>query len=140
MPKIVHVEMLSNDPDRLMRFYEEALGWSMKPAFEPEPGAETSPEMDYWLATTGDPRHFGIDGAFMRRQFDQAVIHTIGVESLEETIGRVQKAGGTLIHGPNHIPGVGDHAYFKDPDGTIFGVIQPLMGEVGQGAEGNPND
>lgn len=125
MSRIVHVEILSKNPERLSRFYEEALGWTIRPAFEPPPGAE-KPDMEYWLAETGDQKDVGINGAFMPRHFDQAVIHTVGVASLKEAMERVEKAGGRLVHGPNHIPGVGDHAYFADPDGTVFGLIQPV--------------
>jgi predicted enzyme related to lactoylglutathione lyase len=37
----------------------------------------------------------------------------------------VEVNGGKLIHGPNEVPGVGLHAYCADPEGKLFGMMQP---------------
>ena len=62
----------------------------------------------------------------MERAFKQAVINTIEVESLEEMLKKVSASGGKTIHGPNEVPGVGMHAYCSDPEGNLFGIMQPL--------------
>jgi predicted enzyme related to lactoylglutathione lyase len=67
----------------------------------------------------------GIHGAIMHRHFSQAVINTVEVDSLEETLQKIAAAGGKKIHGPEEIPGVGTHAYCEDPEGNLFGVMQP---------------
>ena len=59
------------------------------------------------------------------REFDQAVINTLEVESLDETLKKIEKAGGQKVHGPNEIPGVGMHAYCSDIEGNLFGVLEP---------------
>jgi predicted enzyme related to lactoylglutathione lyase len=61
----------------------------------------------------------------MHRHFPQAVINTIQVPSLADTLVKVEAGGGTKIHGPMEIPGVGTHAYCTDPDGTFFGLLEP---------------
>jgi len=66
----------------------------------------------------------------MANHFDQAVINTINVSSLEETLEQVKAHRGKLIHGPNEVPGVGTHAYCADPDGIIFGMMEPLQNSV----------
>jgi hypothetical protein len=66
-----------------------------------------------------------MNGAIMRRELPQAVINTIAVDSLPETLARVDAAGGKTVHGPNEIPGVGLHAYCADPEGNLFGLLQP---------------
>ena len=38
---------------------------------------------------------------------------------------KVEAAGGKKVHGPNEIPGVGVHAYCADPEGNLFGILQP---------------
>jgi predicted enzyme related to lactoylglutathione lyase len=48
------------------------------------------------------------------------------MKSLDETIASVQSAGGTLVHGPNEIPGIGMHAYFMDTEGNMFGAMQAV--------------
>lgn len=111
----VHFEILGNDPAQLVRFYETVFEWKIQKWEGPE---------DYWMASTGDGA--GIDGGFMRRELSQSVINTSSVESVEEMISRVERAGGKLLMGPHEIPGVGRHAYCTDPEGNIFGIIQEL--------------
>jgi predicted enzyme related to lactoylglutathione lyase len=65
----------------------------------------------------------------MHRHFSQPVINTIEVESLEEMLTKVEEAGGKKLQGPVEIPEVGLHAYCQDPEGNIFGLIQPAADE-----------
>lgn len=121
MTRPVHFEILAEDPQKISAFYEKALGWQIN-----QWGEET-----YWLVTSGPDDVPGINGAIMGQNFDQAVINTIEIESLEESLAKVKAAGGKLVHGPNEIPGVGTHAYCADPEGTLFGLMQPVA-EIGQ--------
>ena len=118
MARPIHFEILADDPQKAAAFYESVLGWEIA-AWEvgPEP---------YWLATTGPDGTPGIDGAIMHRGFEQAVINTIEVESLQEVLDKLEPAGGKMVAGPNDIPGVGQHAYCADPEGILFGVLQPI--------------
>jgi len=79
----------------------------------------------YWLANTGPKDTPGIDGGIMSKDLDQSVINTVNAESLGEATACIEKAGGKLVNGTNQIPGVGTHAYFSNPDGTLFGVMEP---------------
>lgn len=117
MNRPVHFEILAEDPERVVNFYRNIFGWEIA-SWE---GSEEA----YWLATTGPEDAPGINGAFMGPHFDQAVINTIEVESLEQTLAQVDAAGGRKVLGPNEIPGVGTHAYCADPSGILFGVLQP---------------
>ena len=78
--------------------------------------------------TTGPRDEPGIDGGIMGREFDQAVINTMEVLSLEETAKKIEEAGGKRVLGPNDIPGVGTHSYFADTEGNLFGVLEPAPG------------
>jgi predicted enzyme related to lactoylglutathione lyase len=116
MARVVHFEILADDPDRAAAFYAAVLGWSIE---KPE-------EMErYWLLSTGAEGTPGINGGMMDRHFDQPVINTVEVESLVDVTAKVEANGGSLAHGPNEIPGMGTHAYFKDTEGNLFGVMQP---------------
>jgi uncharacterized protein len=117
MSRVVHFEITSKDPERTARFYAEALGWKV--------ATWGGGEQRYWLVTTGDKETPGIDGGIMGPHFPQAVINTIEVESLAAATERIERAGGKKIHGPNEIPNIGTHSYFADPDGALFGVLQP---------------
>ena len=120
MSRPIHFEILTLDPTRANEFYKQALGWEIN--------AWEMPGSTYWLVRTGKSNR-GIDGAIMQPgDLRQAVINTIEVVSLDESRSRIEAAGGRIVQGPHDIPNVGMHAYFADPDGTLFGVLQPPPG------------
>lgn len=61
----------------------------------------------------------------MERHFPQAVINTIQVASMVDCLAAIESAGGKKLHGPQEIPGVGNHTYCADPEGNMFGVMEP---------------
>jgi uncharacterized protein len=115
----VHFEILADDPEGAAAFYRDVFGWQV---------ARWDGPQSYWPVTTGSSGSRGIDGGIMHRHFDQPVIQTMSVQSLEETIRKVEAAGGRKVHGPHQIPDVGMHAYCADPEGTLFGVLEALGG------------
>ena len=117
MRRPVHFEILADNPEKIAGFYSQVFGW--------ETATWGGEEQTYWLATTGPDGEPGINGAFMERAFDQAVINTIEMDSLEDAISKIEAEGGKVVHGPNDVPGVGIHAYCADPEGNLFGVMQP---------------
>ena len=119
MSRPVHFEILADDPKKVGAFYAQALGWEVSSWGEGEP--------TYWLITTGPKEVPGIDGGLMARELPQAVINTISVDSLEASLDKVRAAGGKVVREPHEIPGVGRHAYCADPEGNLFGVLQPAM-------------
>ncbi len=114
----VHFEILADNPEKVADFYRKALGWEIT--------TWEGPQM-YWLINTGPDNAAGINGGIMRREFAQPVINTIGVESLQETLKKVRAAGGKTINEPSEIPGIGLHVYCADPEGNMFGLLQPAM-------------
>lgn len=117
MPRPVHFEILAEHPEVVAAFYQEVFGWTTS--------AWTGGSQMYWLVNTGPEGTTGINGGIMHRHFPQAISITMDVASMEETIAKIEAAGGRKIHGPDEIPGIGLHAYFTDPDGNIFGALQP---------------
>jgi predicted enzyme related to lactoylglutathione lyase len=115
----VHFEILTEHPEEMAEFYRQALGWRISAGGGSDP---------YWLAETGSEDAPGINGALMGRRFPQAVINTVEVSSLAETIRRIEAAGGRKVHGPGEIPGAGMHAYCADPDGNLFGLLERAPG------------
>jgi predicted enzyme related to lactoylglutathione lyase len=116
MGRPTHFEILAEDPEGARQFYTQVFGW----------GAEDwGGEGTYWMLSTGEDGTPGINGAIMGRHFDQAVINTIEIESLEDTMEEVVHAGGKVVNEPNEIPGVGRHVYCQDPEGNMFGILQP---------------
>ncbi|MDD4052152.1 MAG: VOC family protein [candidate division Zixibacteria bacterium] len=118
MMRPVHFEILADNPEKAAEFYRTAFGWEINSWGGSPP---------YWLVTTGPEGAPGINGGIMKREFRQAVINTIAVDSLKEVAARVESAGGKVILGPNEIPGIGAHMYCADPEGNLFGLLQPAM-------------
>jgi uncharacterized protein len=116
MNRPIHFEILADDPQKLTQFYRTVFDWEI----ETWAGEEA-----YWLIKTGPNDMPGINGAIMHRHFPQGVINTSEVESLEEAVRKVESAGGRKLQGPNLIPGVGTSAYCIDPEGNVFGIIEP---------------
>jgi predicted enzyme related to lactoylglutathione lyase len=116
MGRPVHFEILTEDPEKTRAFYTQVFGWE---------ASDWGGEEEYIMLTTGDEDAPGINGAIMGRHFDQAVINTIEIDSLDAMMEKVTAAGGEVIHGPNEIPGVGTHVYCKDPEGNLFGMMEP---------------
>jgi predicted enzyme related to lactoylglutathione lyase len=114
MNRIVHFEIPATDPAALIAFYQEVLGWRF----------DQWGDQPYWLITTGEGEP-GINGGLMaRRDPAQPVVNTADVASLDESLARVEAAGGTVVVPKMPIPTVGWLAYFKDPDGNIFGLME----------------
>lgn len=120
MPRPIHFEIHAADLDRMQAFYETVLGWSFNPV-----------RPDYRLIETGGGE--GIDGALLQRRGpaveDGAAVNawmcTVDVDDVDAYLQRAIDAGGALALPKMTIPGVGALAYAKDPDGNVFGMLQP---------------
>jgi len=116
MPRPTHLEIPADSPDRAIKFYEDAFGWK----FQLWPGPQK-----YWLFSSGDEKTPGINGGLLARNPLMAgPVATLDVASVEEASAAVQKHGGTIVMPRFAVPGVGWLAYFKDPEGNLFGMMQ----------------
>jgi uncharacterized protein len=125
MGRVVHFEIHAADMDAAERFYTTVFGWTARRA--------PAGERDYRLLVTGRDGTPGINGALLERWGDppaagepvSAFVCTVAVDDLDETERRIAEAGGARVVDRRDIEGVGRLAYFRDPEGNIFGVIQP---------------
>jgi predicted enzyme related to lactoylglutathione lyase len=114
--KIVHFEIPVDDPERASAFYRDSLGWEIS-SFGDAP---------YWLVRAGADEEPGADGALTGRDdIHRSPVLIAGVEALDDALGRVEQAGGTIVQGKLPIPGVGWSAYIRDPEGNVVGLFQP---------------
>jgi uncharacterized protein len=116
MSRVIHFEIPASDPERAAAFYKKTFGWKI----EKWPGP-----MEYWMVTTGADGAPGINGGLMKNTQVKTTTNTIGVESVEDAVEAVTKAGGTLVMPKTPIPTVGYFAYLTDTEGNLFGVMQP---------------
>jgi uncharacterized protein len=119
MNRVTHFEIYTADPKAVQRFYEQVFGWKFN-KFEGGP-------IEYWLINTGDDKDPGINGGITRPREGQSpgTLNTVAVESLGETIKKIEQRGGKICVPKMAIPKIGWLAYAADPAGNVFGILQP---------------
>ncbi len=119
MPKVVHFELPADDTKRAVEFYKSVFGWTITSWEGPN---------EYWLITAGRDDEPGINGAITPRNMPgQVTTDTIAVESVDDSVKKIEEAGGTVVMSKQVIPGIGYIAYCKDTEGNLFGILQPDM-------------
>lgn len=115
-------ELSSTNLDAAQTFYTAILGWQIADS--------GMPDMDYRVARIDDTM---VAGLTTTQSPEQPVAWTIyfAVTSTDETFAGATAAGATAIVPPADIPGTGRFALLRDPQGAVFGILQPLPG--GQG-------
>ena len=115
MPRIIHFEIPADNPERAAKFYQKVFDWKI----EKWPGP-----FNYWLATTGEDKEPGINGAIMERKQFKTTVNTIAVPSVDEYVKKVTDAGGKVVMPKGAVMGQGWVAYVTDTEGNVFGIFQ----------------
>ena len=119
--RIVHFEIPFDDGERARSFYKEAFDWTI----------QEMPEMDYTLVMTGPVSEQGapsepgyINGGMFQRSadFSRSPVITVGVDSIDATLARVEKLGGKTVKDRSPVGEMGFYAYFTDPEGNVMGL------------------
>ncbi|UOQ90095.1 VOC family protein [Agromyces endophyticus] len=132
---VVHFEIHASEPQRLVDFYSQLLGWRFT-QFGDTP---------YWVIDTGEGAignvagqpGMGINGGLTQRQGPPpqqgAPINgcniVVGVDDVDALFARGIELGATEALPPEDMEGVGRGAYLHDPDGNLFGLITPVMSD-----------
>jgi predicted enzyme related to lactoylglutathione lyase len=124
MDKVVHFEIPADDLERAQKFYKNVFGWKM----------EQFPDMEYIMVgtvpvdETNMPKEPGaINGGMMKRQDPvTSPVITINVLNIDDALKKVKKMGGEVARGKMPIGEMGYAAYFKDTEGNIIGLWQPI--------------
>ncbi|HEY6073386.1 MAG TPA: VOC family protein [Anaerolineales bacterium] len=122
MNRPVHFEIQASDPEKLKKFYEMVFEWKI----------EKWGPVDYWLIGTGKEGEPGINGAILPRNSAKpkdkdgvnAYVCTIDVANIDETMKKAEAGGARLALEKRPVMGIGWVAYYKDPDGNLFGMMQ----------------
>ena len=123
MDSVVHFEIPVDDLERAKGFYATVFDWDM----------QSVPEMQYTMAgtTPSDEQTMrpttpgAINGGLMSRSKETpSPVITIGVDSVEESLKKVEAEGGNVITPSTPIPGMGAFGYFKDSEGNVMGLFQ----------------
>jgi predicted enzyme related to lactoylglutathione lyase len=122
MDKVVHFEIPVDDEARAKDFYGSVFEWELT---DNDMGGVT-----YTTVTTVPidekmmPKEPGaINGGIMKRSSEAPTpVITIGVDSIDDSLKKVDSGGGTTITPRTPVPGVGAFAYFKDSEGNVMGL------------------
>lgn len=129
---VVHFEIHASEPDRLIAFYSELLGWEFT----------RFGDQDYWTIDTGERSvrnegtpGFGINGGLVRRSGPRpeagapvnGATLVVGLDDVDAVYARGLELGATTALPLDDVPGVGRLGYLADPDGNVIGFITPQM-------------
>ncbi len=114
-------ELNASDVARETAFYSAILPWTWRDA--------EMPGMTYMIASTEG----GMVAGLMLAEAGQPTGWTcyVAVDSADETAALALSLGAHQIVPPSDIPGTGRFALLVDPQGALFGLLQPLPGGTG---------
>ena len=121
MPRVIHFEIVADNPERAMKFYKEVFGWEFNKWDGPQ---------DYWLVKTGEDSQLGINGGLTPKTNQGSgntggrITNSIDVPSIDEFSNKISMEGGKVLSPKMPIPGVGYLAICEDTEGISFGIIQ----------------
>ena len=113
---VTHFEIYADDPAKLADFYKSLFGWKI----------DKAPGIDYFIIQTALAEAKGINGGLTYRPIPEprSWVHYVSVESLDETVERVQRLGGTVLRPKAAVPKMAWYAVVADPEGNIFALWQ----------------
>ncbi len=130
MNKVVHFEIPTDDHPRAKRFYGEVFGWQLQ---DMPTGADV-----YTFAITSEvdenyqhKESGAINGGMFQRSPQLPIsnpVITIGVDSIDEHVGKIEAAGGSVVVPKGEVPEMGYYAYFKDTEGNLMGLWENMKG------------
>lgn len=115
----VWVELATPDPDGALDFYGKLFGWSKQGAMPMGPmgdytfigrGEDDRPGAIMSSTTTGAPPRWSV---------------YFQVADIDAAVAQAKAGGGTLLQGPDEIPGGAFSANIADPHGLSVGIVGP---------------
>ena len=127
--EVVWRELICPDVARARAFYGELFGWSFleRPGTtEPSPGK--SVPITYTMIKNGE----AFIGGMLTLPEPSPPPHWmayVSVEDVDVASERAKASGGSLIHGPQDLPGTGRFSIVKDPAGAAITAFRSSMGD-----------
>jgi predicted enzyme related to lactoylglutathione lyase len=131
---VVHFEIHASEPQRLIDFYGELLGWTFS----------QFGDMPYWSIDTGEGSMkmnepgSGINGGLTQRMGPApepgapvtGCDIVIGVDgNVDDVFKKGLDLGGIEALPLSDMEGIGRVGYLLDPDGNVFGLISPVLSD-----------
>jgi predicted enzyme related to lactoylglutathione lyase len=132
---VVHFEIHASEPQRLVEFYSELLGWRFN----------QYGDTPYWTIETGEgaignvagTAGHGINGGLLQRSGPKPEVGAtvvgcnivVGVDDVDTLMKRGVELGGIEALPAEDMQGVGRVGYLLDPDNNVFGLISARMSD-----------
>ena len=142
---VVHFEIHASEPQRLIDYYGQLLGWRFT----------QFGDMPYWAIDTGDGAigmntpGSGINGGLTQRQGPApqrgAPVNgcnvVVGVDgNIDDVFRKGLELGGSEALPLSDMAGIGRVGYLLDPDGNVFGLISPILSDGTSTMDGEHQD
>jgi uncharacterized protein len=116
MPAPTHFEIPADDTERVQKFYGSLFGWQF----------QTDPNFDYtFISTKTFDGKDGLSGGVYKRQDPaQRTTNYIDVESIEDSMKKVEELKGKVVTPKMSVKGMGHFAQCVDTEGNSFGLWQ----------------
>ncbi len=127
MDKVVHFEITFDDQERAKDFYRSVFEWDL---MDNDMGgvsyttATTVPIDDKMMPTEPGAINGGFTG---KSKETPSPVITIGVDSIDDTLKKVEAGGGKVVTPRTPIPDMGAFAYFIDSEGNTMGLWETRM-------------
>ena len=124
MDKVVHFEIPVTSLESARNFYGPIFGWNLQDWTMPDGsvhiGVHTAPIDE----KTRMPKEPGaINGMIIARNASvKAPLVAVNVDSIDDRVEKVLKAGGKVVQPKVDIMGMGFYCYISDPDGNVLGL------------------
>src|SRR4051794_1385231 len=107
-------DLQTTDIEGCKAFYGSLLGWTFaKPPMDAG---------DYELITAAGLQIGGLNG--LGNGEASHWISYLSTDDIDQTIANALATGGTKLHGPHPVPGVGQIVFLRDPEGAEFALFQ----------------
>ena len=127
MEPVVHFEIPVDDVERARGFYGTVFEWSMVPLDDAEYTLVlTAPVDEKGPIENRSPIEPGaINGGLMNRSTETpAPLVTIQVDSIDESLKKVEAEGGSVVKPNTSMGELGAYAYIRDSEGNVIGLFE----------------
>jgi predicted enzyme related to lactoylglutathione lyase len=102
-------ELMSLDPERARKFYQEVIGLQAFPLDGEPVGGLVPPQDGQKGWPSGQSPHW---------------VSAFATDDVDQAVEKAQKLGGQVLVPPTDIPQFGRAAVLKDPEGAVFGIFR----------------
>jgi hypothetical protein len=116
--RFVWHELMTRDVPQAKKFYSKLIGWKAQ-------AWPLDPVYTVCHSEQGPTAGICPIPADMPAEVPAQWLGYIGTRDVDGTVAAAVRAGGSIIKGPEDIPGAGRSAVLKDPQGASFAILDP---------------